>query len=460
MLDRISSTKSIANPAATAGAAAAFAEVESEWLATDRSIQFTNYLSNFFHARPDLNCEDLDNPNCEVTINCGQASSPNAPVSAPAGYVIINSLMTLHTLFQNLWDGINDGLSLVQGEVGNFVSELSPITQDIAEQRADKLALDGVQLALFLGLAPTFHSAIGALQWARQNPNVVAAGFDISYGSIGTAMAFAKDAMESLSPLPVQNSIDSYIATTAERWLDALSGAAELLFNDPAGIRDAIDKGALFAVDLDQNPSDVIDTMKKTLFASALHAVWTSGDGLSYPVIATNDGLEQDGTGCESWDPTTFEKPDEAWIVNFQDDLVSSARICTGDFAFWMLAVGHDEPQSSALGGFVPTKLLFNELPGYDTLDGTRWGGLTAEAAANNAINSWIANDHKNGWSTSLSTDDASGLPQPADIGTFITGDLGQTGGVVTIPICHFSDIAANIKGDPATNPNYPCPPP
>ena len=74
--------------------------------------------------------------------------------------------------FQNLWDGINDALSLVQGEVGNFVSELSPIVEEIADQRANKLTLDGIQLALFLGLAPVFHSYIGALQWARQNPNV------------------------------------------------------------------------------------------------------------------------------------------------------------------------------------------------------------------------------------------------------------------------------------------------
>ena len=295
-------------------------------------------------------------------------------------------------------------------------------------------------------------------------------------------MAFAKDAMESLSPLPVQNSIDAYIAATAERWLDALSMTAEHLFNDPAGIRASIDQGALFSVDLDQDPADVIDTMKMTMFASALHAVWTSGSGLNYPVIATNDGLIQDGPeGCESWNPKTFETPEEDWLVSFPDELVSSARICTGDFAFCeypflaresdtlthlgMLAVGHNPPRTSCLGSpsscsVTPVQLSFSALPGYDTLDGTQWGGLTAEAVANNAINSWIANDHKNGWSTSLSTDDASNLPLPADIDNFITGDLGQTGGVVTIPICHFSDIAANIRGDPATNPNYPCPPP
>jgi hypothetical protein len=46
---------------------------------------FVQYIGDFFKSKPDLGCDVIDNPNCDVTINCGQSSAPNAAVNSPAG---------------------------------------------------------------------------------------------------------------------------------------------------------------------------------------------------------------------------------------------------------------------------------------------------------------------------------------------------------------------------------------
>lgn len=91
-------------------------------------------------------------------------------------------------------------------------------------------------------------------------------------------MAFAKDAMDSLSTLPVQNAIPSYIANTTDMWLNGLQEAASSLFNDPEALYGLIDQGQLFGNDqAPESATEVLDTIKVTLFASTLRAVWMSG---------------------------------------------------------------------------------------------------------------------------------------------------------------------------------------
>lgn len=47
------------------------------------NTSFTTFMADYFHARISLECGQLDNANCEVTVGCGQRG-PNAQVVAPA----------------------------------------------------------------------------------------------------------------------------------------------------------------------------------------------------------------------------------------------------------------------------------------------------------------------------------------------------------------------------------------
>lgn len=94
----------------------------------------------------------------EGTITCGQNFEGNSPVTSPAGYVILNSLFGVHTLFEDVYAGVNDAIGTVNGRIGTFVDTYSPIGDDIEDQKRTKLIMDGIQAAMFLILPPTFHS--------------------------------------------------------------------------------------------------------------------------------------------------------------------------------------------------------------------------------------------------------------------------------------------------------------
>ena len=93
-------------------------------------------------------------------------------MSAPAGMVIFNSFVALHTMFQNVYDGINTAAGLAGDKAGVFVETFSPIVGDIEDQKKLKLLLDGLQTALILGAAPAFHTVLARVPWAKANPQM------------------------------------------------------------------------------------------------------------------------------------------------------------------------------------------------------------------------------------------------------------------------------------------------
>lgn len=155
-------------------------------------------MGNYFKTKPKTSCEILGNPNCEGvstkhhrtrselttigSITCGQNFEGNSAVTTPAGYVLFNSFVGLHMLFEDMKNGIDEALTKVLGRVGTFVETLSPINEDIEDQKRLKLALDAAQAATFGLLAPTFHTGFSRSKWVQANPNWAATGIDVSYG--------------------------------------------------------------------------------------------------------------------------------------------------------------------------------------------------------------------------------------------------------------------------------------
>lgn len=85
---------------------------------------------------------------------------------------MINSVVWLHMQYDNLWNGINVALPQVLGELCTFVETLSPITDDIADQKKQKLILDDIQMGLFMIVEPAFNSGsarLKAIEWVKSN---------------------------------------------------------------------------------------------------------------------------------------------------------------------------------------------------------------------------------------------------------------------------------------------------
>ena len=109
---------------------------------------------------------------------------------------MLSSIIALHAVFENGRKAIDRARDSVSDKLGQFVHTLSPIVEDIEQQKMVKLGMDAIQLALFMGLAPVFHSSLARVKWARENDRWTAAAIDVSYGAIGTSFAFAKVRME------------------------------------------------------------------------------------------------------------------------------------------------------------------------------------------------------------------------------------------------------------------------
>jgi len=62
------------------------------------------------------------------------------------------------------------------------VKVFSPIGDNIKEQQHEKVLLDFLQGAIFLLVAPSFHSALSHIKWVKDNPNWMASLIDVTYG--------------------------------------------------------------------------------------------------------------------------------------------------------------------------------------------------------------------------------------------------------------------------------------
>ena len=90
-------------------------------------------------------CETLGNPNCGgtikappvlihadahlhlVTITCSANFEGNTDSTAPAAYVIFNSIIGLHNMFEDVHEGVRDALSPALGKIGTFVETVSEV---------------------------------------------------------------------------------------------------------------------------------------------------------------------------------------------------------------------------------------------------------------------------------------------------------------------------------------------
>lgn len=90
----------------------------------------------------------------------------------------------------------------------------------------------------------------------------------------------------------------------------------------------------------------------------------------------------------------------------------------------------------------------FEQLRGWDTLDGTQWGGLNRAEFVTAAVRVWKHNDKKNGWESADPT-----TPQGQN-------EIMEQGlkamGMVNIPVCSFEEAIGNAWPGIETD-NWPC---
>lgn len=75
--------------------------------------------------------------------NCNQYLPLQTSIDLLNRYVIGNSLVWVHMMFDNAWYGIQNAFNTVDAELGMFVNTFSPIVDDIKDQQKAKMILNG-----------------------------------------------------------------------------------------------------------------------------------------------------------------------------------------------------------------------------------------------------------------------------------------------------------------------------
>jgi hypothetical protein len=139
-----------------AKASDAMGELFDAFNADSKGLAFPNFVADFFHARPGIDCGDIaDNANCQVTISCGSQSSGSGSVVAPAGYLVINSMVSLHVQYKNFYEGLLNALEFMMGEFGRLSEIFAP---QFDESKEDKILLDFLNILFGVVSAGVFNS--------------------------------------------------------------------------------------------------------------------------------------------------------------------------------------------------------------------------------------------------------------------------------------------------------------
>ena len=77
-------------------------------------------------------------------------------------------MAAVHKMFEDIYAAVKDGLVPALADAGLLIEALSPVVEDIADQKQLRITMDAVQAALFLALPPIFHSGGSSISIPRQ----------------------------------------------------------------------------------------------------------------------------------------------------------------------------------------------------------------------------------------------------------------------------------------------------
>ncbi|KAF2116294.1 hypothetical protein BDV96DRAFT_573731 [Lophiotrema nucula] len=422
-------------------AAAAYDEMAKSWAKNGTKLPLSNYIANFFHARPELNCQDLANPNCAVTVNCGQGDASNAPVNSPAGYVLINSMVSLHQHYEGMYEGMKNALNFMNGEIGTYTSNFA--TQ-LDQMKQNKVAIDVTMMLYAVVSAGAFNSWLKNVPYFKnQNGNKLGALKDTTNGFVMQGINTIKDSMSAVDDLKAQNTMSDFLSKTVQSWINSTAFATHQLFEDISVLGESIKNGQMLDPSANNNPMDLTELMQTALYGYITPMAWKLAVPEVGAFIATAEGINGKAGDCNSYDPKDTFKRD----YYLDGAALKATHFCDGNDAYWLVNL---KRSSQKILGCTTTCVdpEIHALPGVETLDGNHWGGLKVEDLGLSAIRGWQRNGKKNGW-------------EPVDVKTSDgVNEVVENGihaiGVANLPVCSFKEAFKNGYQEIHT-PNWPC---
>ncbi|KAF6785209.1 hypothetical protein CSOJ01_15621 [Colletotrichum sojae] len=393
---------------------------------------FSQHVGSFFNTEDDRRCGKFGEDS-----NCNKIKCSDQIDTAPASFLITNSLVEYHNIFKQLHKSLADGGHKVSSQLAGLEANFAPGLSDDKDKLFRMLNLIG--LAFGLASGPVFNTVLkGSISsTARDNlkdlsVNAVSWGVTIAKDEYSQA-ALSGDLQETLYSMTekLQDTTFRLVSSTCGLFslltnINLTSSQSERVFlgqNFTAENKDkelknlyaTISQGKMInATSVPPTVTDLRDKVAKSLTVFMIGNAWRMGVQEHHPVLLTTDAK------CDA--PHEGEKE-----VFAKQDLEASATCVDGKRYYLMSAMGNAcrERQSNQ-------ECLwrqFQRLPGIDQLGKKLYFGLTLNDFARGALNNFKRYGNR------PPTPEEHGNPDKETIRSFLDMDFGGAGSV-PIEVC------------------------
>ncbi|GFF80120.1 killer toxin subunits alpha/beta [Aspergillus lentulus] len=432
----------------------AWADAINVWKTIDKGTQmaFTASISDTLDGPESVNCGTLKSTsNCGETKQCKEFDNNGA---GPAGYLIWNSLVYVHELYQSYHNALfQAAASEITNALDDFENKFAPIPEP-ADNTWLLLLIDLITLGTASAAAPFFNSVLSKLPYFIAKGSTLDNVKDTTMTIISQSTTIAKDLLSDPDPddwtPEKQNEFTNYMGQSIAGWGAVVEKSLSTLFDGSDAsiemLTDLISDGrfvegssismALPPSDAGELPKDTMTALQKSIsksfFAFAIPSIWTVSGRYPFVIDA--------GYSCDHADDMGDY---------LEADTMKVAKACYRNKRYY-LAAPEGQPWECVEGSSLDNP--FSALPGVDSMGQGSFGNVTVEDIIIGSVRTYLQNGETNG----------GGAADPADEGTLedLYNDDITTPGMIRLPVCSAETAyRAWDHGDtPDTDaPNYPC---
>ncbi|RBQ87190.1 hypothetical protein FVER53263_20411 [Fusarium verticillioides] len=415
-------------------ARSAWSAVANSWnskasLENQNTLPFPMTVSNFFHGPEHMNCQDVGDGTCNTMIQCDDTSFP-------AGYLILNSFVSIHQIHQNRYNGLDSAMNQMQSSMGKFTETFAPQLVDSAAVLRE--ILSSFAFVIGLGSAYSWNTVIKTAK-IFDNDDWRGVAKDAFNSAITLSITMARDHLPTASDL--QNDLTEAMGNFIGRWMEAEASYVNKIFSGAVGtlsdLYGLIQDGIQGAVPTGTDLAKLKNEAQKIVYTKMIPAAWKAAPGDYSPFILVSDNP------CSS--------QAEGDLADHIDDATAAqTHVCYDNKIFYVVT-----PQWINNRGKLEEWKL-NSLPGgtYDNLSNGNWGGATLDDIVISSWDGYKLNGNKNGYQLPETSDAIDGN---GNVGNLIFEAGVRTPGFSSMPICDVNTLVQNLKNCNRNYGGFPC---
>ncbi|KAH7136369.1 hypothetical protein EDB81DRAFT_78172 [Dactylonectria macrodidyma] len=392
-------------------------------------LPFPMMASNFFHGPEHMNCQDVGDGTCNTMIQCDDTSFP-------AGYLILNSFVSIHQVHQNRYNGLDSAMNQMQNSMGKFTETFAP--QIVDSSQIMREILTSFAFVIGLGSAYSWNTVIKTAR-IFDDDDWRGVAKDAFNAAVTFAVSTARDHIPTAADL--QNDLTEAMGKFVGKWMEAEADYVNKIFSGEVGTLNTlyglIQDGMQGAVPTGTDLATLKSEAQKIVYTKMIPAAWSVAPGDYSPfILATDNACSSVGEG------------DLAGHID--DSTAAQTHVCYDNKIFYVVTPEYVNNR----GNLVSWKV--NPLPGgtYDNLHGEEWGGVTLDDIVISSWDGYKLNGNQNGYQM---PDNSEAIDGNGNNGNIIFEAGVRTPGFSTMPICDIDTLTKNLKYCNSNYVGFPC---